>query len=101
MTNREAGSSNNLIALRLARVSAAMRPGVILGVAVAGVVGLVGLVQWDQQLMLTGIVAALAIVALNLVVVATRYWHRRNTNPGAVYVDAEDVVRMRRPNARR
>ncbi len=73
----------------------------ILGVAIAGVVGIVGIVQWDQQLMITGLIAALVILALNVVVVTTRHWHRRNTDPGALYADAEDVVRLRRPNARR
>ncbi len=100
MTNREAGSEIPLIAGRLSKLSLALRPGVILGVAVAGVVGMVGIVQWDQQLMLTGVVAALVIVALNLVVVAARHWHLRNTEPAATYVDAEDVVRMRRPRSR-
>ena len=77
-----------------------MRPGVILGVAVAGVVGLVGIVQWNQRLMLLGVIAAIVIIALNLVVVAVRYWHLRNTDPGATYLGAEDVVRLRGPKAR-
>lgn len=101
MTNREAGARNSSLSERSARLAVAMRPGVILGVAVAGVVGLVGLVQWSQQLMLTGVLAAIVILVLNFVVVATSHWHQKNTNPGEIYATAEDVVRMRRPKARR
>lgn len=101
MTNPPVRSRNSSLSERAARLSLAMRPGVILGVAVAGVVGLVGIAQWNQQLMLTGVLAAVCIVALNLVVVALHHWHRRNTKPGEMYATAEDVVRMRRPKARR
>lgn len=101
MTNREAGSRILTTIDRVSRLSVALRPGLILGVAVAGVVGLVGLVQWDEQLMLTGLIAASVIVVLNLVIVAARHLHGRNTDPSAAYMDAEDVVMMRRPKARR
>jgi len=71
-----------------------------MGVMVAGVVGLVGLVQWDQGLMLLGIIAALVVVAVSAVASAARYWHMRNVDPGASYVGAEDVVRLRSPRTR-
>ena len=84
----------------LASVPGSLRPGAVLGLAVASVVGIVGLVQWDLQLMLIGLLAGAALVVINLVVVAVRHWHARNTAPGATYVAAEDVVRLRSPKSR-
>lgn len=100
MTNERVGNYQATSVDRLRRLSLALRPGVILGIAVAGVVGLAGIVQWNQRLMLLGVIAAFVIIALNFVVVAVSYWHGRNTDPGATYLGAEDVVRLRGPKAR-
>ena len=59
-------------------------------------VGLVGIVQWNQQTIQIGFVAGLAVIVVNAVAAAVREWHLRNTAPGATYVDAEELVRLQR-----
>lgn len=81
--------------VRSARVS--LQSGAVLGIAVASIVGIAGLVQWDLRLMLIGLLAGLTIVVTSAIVVALRHWHARNTAPGATYLSAEDVVRLRSP----
>lgn len=96
MADRESGSPNIPSAAQLHTFQTSLRPGAILGVVVIAVVGLVGIVQWNQGLIITGFVAGVAIMALNAVVVAVRFWHKRNTQPEATYVDAEEFVKLRR-----
>ena len=100
MANTDLGTATIEVAQRARRLPAKLRPGMILGVSVVGLVGLVGVVQWDQRLILTGLIAGMAIIFLNGIVVALRHWHLRNTSPGATYVDAEDLVRLRQPKTR-
>lgn len=100
MTTRYADEEQQTVLTNLRSAPSALRPGAVLGMAVASVVGIVGLVQWDLQLMLIGLVAGVAIVVTNLIVIAVRHWHAGNTAPGATYVDAEDMVRLRSPKSR-
>lgn len=61
---------------------------------VAAIVGLTGLVQLDQRLMLIGLIALPLIVALNAVIVGVRQSHLQNTQPGATYLSAEEMIRI-------
>ncbi len=73
----------------------------MLGLVVTVVVGLVGLVQFDQRLMLIGLIAGPTILLLNAVLAALRRWHNANTRPEATYVSAEEMVRLQRVQANR
>lgn len=68
----------------------------MLGLVVTAIVGLVGLVQLDQRLMVIGLSAGLLIVLVNAVVAAVSRWHEKNTRPEATYVSAEDMIRLQR-----
>lgn len=72
----------------------ALRPGAMVGLVVAGVVAVVGLLQLDERLMLIGLLAGPIIVVLNAVIVAVRHWHSSNTRPGASYVHAEEMIKL-------
>jgi hypothetical protein len=96
----EVGNNAITVSQRARRFLSALRPGAVLAIAVAGVVGIAGLLQWNQELMVIGLIAGLAIVSLNVVGVAVRRWHRRNTTLAATYSPAEEVVRLRSPRAR-
>ena len=96
----DVGNSAIIALQRARRFLSALRPGAVLAIAVAGVVGVAGLLQWNQKLMVIGLVAGLVIVSLNVVVVAVRRWHRRNTTLAATYSQAEEVVRLRSPRSR-
>gem|GEM_PF-1792269 len=89
-----------LRAARARRLLTRIRPGAVLAVAVISVVGLVGIFEWDQRLIVTGFIAGMMIVAINIVVVTTQHWHRRNTQPEIIYPSAEEVVRRRTPQRR-
>ena len=86
---------------RIEHLAIALRPGAMLGLVVTSMVGLVGLVQWDQSLMLIGLIAGPLLFALNAVLVGISNWHRRNTEPEATYVSAEDMVRLQRLQSQR
>ena len=79
---------------RLQRFGTELRPGAMLGLIVAAIVGLTGLVQFDQRLMLIGLVALPLILALNAVIVGVRQSHLQNTRPGAAYLSAEEMIRL-------
>ena len=85
---------------RLQLLGAELRPGAMLGLSVSAIVGIAGLLQLDQRLMIIGIFAWPVIFVLNGVVVALGRWHRRHTRPGATYVNAEEVVRLQRLRSR-
>lgn len=72
----------------------ALRPGAMVGLVVAAIVAVVGLLQFDERLMLIGLLAGPVIVALNAVIVAVRHWHSSNTRPGASYVHAEEMIKL-------
>jgi len=78
-----------------------MRPGAMLGIIVAAVVAIVGLVQLDERLMMIGLAAGPFIVLTNAVIVAIARWHYANTRPGVGYVSAEDMIRLERVSLRR
>ncbi len=67
----------------------------MLGLVVTVIVGMVGLVQLDQRLMLIGLIAGPLIVILNVVVSGVTTWHEKNTRLEATYLDAEDMIRLR------
>lgn len=73
-----------------------LRPGAVLAVSVVAVVGCVGIFQWNQALIITGLVAGVVILMLNIVLAAISHWHRENTQIASSYSAAEDMVRMRR-----
>ncbi len=73
----------------------------MLGLIVAVIVGLTGLVQFDQRLMLIGLVALPLILALNAVIVGVRQSHAKNTRPGAAYLSAEEMIRLQSATRRR
>lgn len=79
----------------------ALRPGAMLGIIVAAIVAMVGLVQLDQRLMVIGLLAGPIILIANAVVVAVSRWHVSNTQPGALYVDAERLVELEWSTIRR
>lgn len=81
----------------IGRVRAQIRAGVVLALVVVTVVGVTGIVQWSQRLVVTALVAGVAILGVNLIVVLIRHWHRRNTALESSYAGAEEVVRLRRP----
>ena len=68
---------------------------------VAAIVGLTGLVQLDQRLMLIGLFTLPLTVALNAVIVGVRQSHLQNTQPGAAYLSAEEMIRMQRASSGR
>ena len=72
----------------------------ILALAVISVVGVVGLFQWNQRLIVIGFVAGATIIAINIVVVTTQRWHRDNIRLDTSYETAEEVVRRRTPRQR-
>ncbi|MDW3180345.1 MAG: hypothetical protein R8J94_23440 [Acidimicrobiia bacterium] len=89
---RESERSRNMVSR--------LRPGGVLALAVVSVVGAFGIIQWNQRLIITGFAAGLVIIAINIVVVTTQYWHRRNTTLEASYLGADEVVRHRTPKPR-
>ena len=74
-----------------------LRSGAILAFVVAVIVSVTGLLQWDLRLMTIGLVAGVGIVCTGGIVAVLRRWHLENTEPGANYLSAEDVVRLRSP----
>ncbi len=68
----------------------------MVGLIVAAVVSVVGLVRFDQTLMIIALLSWPAILMLNAVVVAVMRWHSSNTQPGAAYVSAEEMIRLER-----
>lgn len=80
---------------RVETIGLALRPGAMLGLVVTVIVGMVGLVQLDQRLMLIGLIAGPLIVILNVVVSGVTTWHEKNTRLEATYLDAEDMIRLR------
>ncbi len=100
MTTQRAGTDRASTPTDPRHALGSLRSGAVLGLAVSSVVGLAGLVQWDLRLMLIGLFAGLAIVVTNATIVAIRHWHARNTEPGAAYLAAEEVVRLRSPKPR-
>lgn len=101
MFARSASAYESRPADRLQRAPLAqLRPGVVLAVVVVSVVGGAGIIQWDRRLVIIGLISGAVIMALNVVGVALRRWHRRNTQVGVAYADAEVVVRLRSPRKR-
>jgi hypothetical protein len=80
---------------------APLRPGAVVAVSLITVVGGAGVLSWDRERIITGLVAAAAVLAINVIVVAIRRWHVGNTRLDAAYSHAEDVVRLRSPRANR
>ncbi len=79
----------------------ALRPGAMVGLVVAAVVAVVGLLQFDERLMLIGLLSGPIIVVLNAVLVAVRHWHSSNTRPGAAYVHAEQMIELEQVSLKR
>lgn len=73
-----------------------LRPGIVLAMAVTSVVGIAGIIKWDRGLINIGLLAGVAILAMNVVLLLTRHWHRRNTELQATYRGPEDAIRLRR-----
>ena len=86
---------------RIQLIGIYLRPGALLGLIVAMIVGTVGLVQLDQRLMIIALLAGPTILMVNAVFVAVRRWHAKNTSPGATYVSAEEMVPLQRLKASR
>ena len=100
MTSQSAGTHDGQAPADPRNRLDSLRSGAVLALAVSSVVGIVGLVQWDLRLMLIGLIAGVAIIVTNAIIAAIRHWHARNTEPGAAYLPAEEVVRLRSPKSR-
>ena len=97
MHQRERSESIRDFMARSRRGLERLKPGVFIALVVTSVVGITGIVQWNQRLVIIGLLSGAALIAINIVAVLISHWHRRNTRLDASYASAEDVVRLRRP----
>ena len=74
-----------------------IRSAAIIALVVAVIVGTVGLARWDLRLMTVGLFAGVAIGLVGIAVAMLGRYHAANTAPGATYLSAEDVIRLRSP----
>jgi len=57
-----------------------LKPGVFIALVVTSVVGITGIVQWNQRLVIIGLLSGAALIAINIVAVLISHWHRRHHN---------------------